>query len=147
MELPFPWGAGIKLVCSKQEDPCCLPPLVILLCSDHVWLVTRPVLAGTHGQATATHAVCVAAGTQPQSAQILVSITLLNISTLERDESVWLEPAASPAGWAVSRLSNVLAEFTAGRAATAEVTVTETAQPAPAPRAWVESGNCSDLLG
>lgn len=20
MELPFPWGAGIKLVCSKQED-------------------------------------------------------------------------------------------------------------------------------
>lgn len=147
MELPFPWVAGIKVFCSKQDDLLSSLSLVILLCSDHVWLVTHPVLAGTHGQATATYTVCVAADTQPPSAQILMSITLLNISTLERDESLWLEPAASPAGWAVSRLSNAFAEFTVGRTATAEVTVTETPPPAPAPRAWVESGYFSNMLG
>lgn len=36
-EQAFPWRAGTKLLCSKQEDLPPSPRSVILLCSDHVW--------------------------------------------------------------------------------------------------------------
>lgn len=75
--------AGTKLFCSKQDDLPFSPSSVILLCSDHVWLHAQFCRDRQTSHSDIHTQVCSCTHTAA-SVQILLTITLLNISTPEQ---------------------------------------------------------------